>query len=242
MAALRDPRHRRSGAQAGAEVTDIDGTLVKLTEDMITTMYAAPGARAGRPAGRRAGSASSSTTSRRQAPVLLNPEIIESRGEWAYEEGCLSVPGLAWEIVRPKEVHLTGYDLDGNEVSIEADELLARCSSTSSTTSTACSSSSASTDEQRGAAKRAVREMLTAPAGRRRRSSAAGPPPALATLSGERSRPLPRGPPRRLGVPRDPGAGGPAAAGAVDAGFEVLARRVHRPIAGAGGGGHAPVR
>src|SRR5204863_4864460 len=58
--------------------------------------------------------------------VLINPVISEARGEWTYEEGCLSVPGLAWEIVRPKEVHLTGYDLDGNEVSIEADELTAR--------------------------------------------------------------------------------------------------------------------
>ena len=37
------------------------------------------------------------------------------------------MPGLSWEIVRPKEVHLTGVDLDGNPVSIEADELLARC-------------------------------------------------------------------------------------------------------------------
>ena len=36
------------------------------------------------------------------------------------------MPGLSWEIVRPKEIHLTGYDLDGNEVSIEADELLSR--------------------------------------------------------------------------------------------------------------------
>jgi peptide deformylase len=58
--------------------------------------------------------------------TLINPKIVESRGEWAYEEGCLSVPGLAWEIVRPKEIHLVGYDLDGNEVSIEADEILAR--------------------------------------------------------------------------------------------------------------------
>jgi len=58
--------------------------------------------------------------------VIVNPTISESRGEWTYEEGCLSVPGLAWEIVRPKEVHLTGYDLEGNEVSIEADELQAR--------------------------------------------------------------------------------------------------------------------
>ena len=43
-----------------------------------------------------------------------------------YEEGCLSVPDLHWTIVRPKEVHLVGRDLEGNEVSIEADELLAR--------------------------------------------------------------------------------------------------------------------
>ena len=59
--------------------------------------------------------------------VLINPVISESRGEWTYEEGCLSVPGLHWEIVRPKEVHLTGLDLNGNEVSFEADEIAARC-------------------------------------------------------------------------------------------------------------------
>src|SRR3546814_5315917 len=58
---------------------------------------------------------------------LINPEIVESRGEWGYEEGCLSIPGLSFELVRPAEVHLKGYDLDGNEVSIEADDILARC-------------------------------------------------------------------------------------------------------------------
>jgi peptide deformylase len=36
------------------------------------------------------------------------------------------VPGLHWNIVRPKEVHLTGFDLEGNEISIDADEYLAR--------------------------------------------------------------------------------------------------------------------
>jgi peptide deformylase len=58
--------------------------------------------------------------------VVVNPTISEARGEWTYEEGCLSVPGLSWEIVRPKEIHLTGHDLHGNDVSIEADELLSR--------------------------------------------------------------------------------------------------------------------
>ena len=56
----------------------------------------------------------------------MNPRIVESDGEWTYEEGCLSIPGLSFAIVRPKVVHLVGLDLDGNEVSIEADELTAR--------------------------------------------------------------------------------------------------------------------
>src|SRR3546814_9244684 len=59
--------------------------------------------------------------------TVINPEIVESRGEWGYEEGCLSIPGLSFELVRPAEVHLKGYDLDGNEVSIEAADILARC-------------------------------------------------------------------------------------------------------------------
>ena len=36
------------------------------------------------------------------------------------------MPGLSFDIVRPKEIHLVGVDLDGNDVSFEADELLAR--------------------------------------------------------------------------------------------------------------------
>ena len=55
--------------------------------------------------------------------TIVNPQIVESDGEWVYDEGCLSVPGLSWEIVRPKQVHVIGRDLDGNEVSVEADEI-----------------------------------------------------------------------------------------------------------------------
>jgi peptide deformylase len=58
--------------------------------------------------------------------VVLNPELSEHRGEWTYDEGCLSVPSLFWPIVRPQHVHLRGRDLEGREISIEADELLAR--------------------------------------------------------------------------------------------------------------------
>ena len=52
--------------------------------------------------------------------------IVESDGEWTYDEGCLSIPGLSWEIVRPNAVHLVGLDLDGNEISLEATELEGR--------------------------------------------------------------------------------------------------------------------
>ncbi len=60
------------------------------------------------------------------ARAVINPRIVESDGEWVYDEGCLSVPGLSWEIVRPNAVHLVGVDLDGNEISIEATELEGR--------------------------------------------------------------------------------------------------------------------
>ncbi len=107
------------------EVTELTGSLARLADDMFTTMYEAPGIGLAAPQvgvqkrffvydhGERSG-------------VVVNPRIEESDGEWVFEEGCLSVPGLSWEITRPKTIHLVGVDLDGNEVSIEADELEAR--------------------------------------------------------------------------------------------------------------------
>jgi peptide deformylase len=58
--------------------------------------------------------------------VVLNGRITESSGEFTYEEGCLSVPGLYWPITRPNHVLLEGLDLDGNEIQIEGSELLGR--------------------------------------------------------------------------------------------------------------------
>jgi peptide deformylase len=58
--------------------------------------------------------------------VVINPVLGDHRGEWTYHEGCLSVPELWWDIHRAKQVRLTGLDLDGNELSIEGDELLGR--------------------------------------------------------------------------------------------------------------------
>ncbi len=118
---IGDPVLRRPAT----EVTDVDGALVRLTDDMFTTMYEAPGI----------GLAAPQVGVQKRffvydhgegAGVILNPRIIESDGEWTFEEGCLSIPDLTWEITRPKQIHLVGVDLDGNEVSIEADEIEAR--------------------------------------------------------------------------------------------------------------------
>ncbi|HVF31610.1 MAG TPA: peptide deformylase [Acidimicrobiales bacterium] len=113
--------------QRAAEVTNVDGALVRLVDDMVETMYEAPGVGLAAPqVGVQKRLFVYDLHDGLGARTLVNPVITESRGEWEYEEGCLSVPGLYFPIVRPKEVHLTGYDLEGNEVSIEADEFEAR--------------------------------------------------------------------------------------------------------------------
>jgi len=111
--------------QRAAEVIDIDARIVRIVEDMIPTMYEAEGI----------GLAAPQVGIQKRlfvydigegAQTLVNPEIVESDGEWAFDEGCLSVPGLYFEIVRPQQIHVVGRDLDGNEVSFEADEVLSR--------------------------------------------------------------------------------------------------------------------
>jgi peptide deformylase len=111
--------------QATKEIDEIDGSVAKLAEDMIETMRAAQGV----------GLAANQVGVQRRMfvydtgagpVVVINPRIVETDGEWTYDEGCLSVPGLSWPIVRPNSVHLVGLDLDGNELSIESNELEGR--------------------------------------------------------------------------------------------------------------------
>lgn len=106
-------------------ITNIDERLVRLTDEMFKVMYEAPGI----------GLAAPQIGVQRQVfvydideerKVILNPQIVESSGEWVYDEGCLSIPGLYVEMVRPKRVLVRGINLDGNQVEFEADELLAR--------------------------------------------------------------------------------------------------------------------
>jgi peptide deformylase len=116
-----DPVLKRPAANVDA----LDGATAKLVDAMYETMYEAPGVGLAAP---QVG------VQKRffvydvgEGPnVIFNPEIVETSGEWAYEEGCLSLPGLAFEIVRPKVVTVKGMTLDGDEAVIEGDELLGR--------------------------------------------------------------------------------------------------------------------
>ena len=108
-------------------VVELDETVRMLAADMLETMYAAPGVGL---------AANQIGISRRIAVfdaqdglgprVMVNPEIVELSGEWAYEEGCLSVPGHYWEIKRAGFARARALDLEGNMVEYAGDGLLGR--------------------------------------------------------------------------------------------------------------------
>jgi peptide deformylase len=109
-----------------APVADVDGRIVRLVDDMFDTLI---------DSGNGLALAAPQIGVQKQVVVwdlgddplaIVNPEIVESDGEWVYDEGCLSIPGLYVEMVRPKQVLVRGVDLDGNVVEFEADELEAR--------------------------------------------------------------------------------------------------------------------
>jgi peptide deformylase len=113
--------------QRAEEVTDIDERLVRLVDDMFTTMYDAPGVGLAAPqVGVQKRFFIYDLDHGDGQQVLINPVVEESDGEWEFTEGCLSIPGLHFDIVRPRRIHVTGVDLEGREVSLEADDYLAR--------------------------------------------------------------------------------------------------------------------
>lgn len=113
-------------ASQALPVTDIDAKIVRIVDEMFDTLYDSDSG---------IGLAAPQVGIQRQIfvwdmddepMVVLNPVIVESDGEWVYDEGCLSIPGLYVEMTRPKTVLMKGIDMNGNEVAIEADELEAR--------------------------------------------------------------------------------------------------------------------
>ena len=107
--------------QVTTEIENIDGRIAALAQTMIETMNEAPGV--GLAANQVGVQKRLFVYDKGDGPhVVVNPKILETDGEWTYEEGCLSVPGLSWEITRANSVHLVGFDLDGNEIDVQTDE------------------------------------------------------------------------------------------------------------------------
>ncbi|MGA7098304.1 MAG: peptide deformylase [Acidimicrobiia bacterium] len=109
------------------EVTYVDDVVRTLVQDMIETMYEAPGVGL---AANQIGVARKIAVFDAQDElgprVMINPVIVETSGEWVHEEGCLSVPGYWWEITRPGFARVKAMDLDWNEVEYAGDGLLGR--------------------------------------------------------------------------------------------------------------------
>lgn len=111
--------------QVAQPVTDIDGTIKTLAQDMVETMYAAPGVGLAAPqvgVSQRLivldcapkGEAS-------QLIVAVNPEITHREGEQFEEEGCLSVPGYYCRIHRAQKITVRFLDLQGQTVEMDAE-------------------------------------------------------------------------------------------------------------------------
>lgn len=113
-----------------APVTAFDAGLQSLIDDMIDTMYAAPGIGLAAPqvgvplrvfvidlsVGKRGG----------ELITVVNPEFAEREGMQLEEEGCLSVPGFNATVARPSRAVVKGVDRHGQPVAVEGTGLLAR--------------------------------------------------------------------------------------------------------------------
>ncbi|HBN48913.1 peptide deformylase [Thalassospira sp. MBR-102] len=123
-----DPRLK----QECEEVAEVNDEIRELLDDMLETMYAAPGIGLAAPqigVMKRVVVMDVSDDKEKPQPLkLVNPEIIwESEDTSVYQEGCLSIPEQYADVERPAEVGLRYLDENGKEHEIEADGLLATC-------------------------------------------------------------------------------------------------------------------
>lgn len=115
--------------QTAKDVTNIDGRVADLVKSMYEVMYKFNGIGLAAP---QIGISSRliviDTQENDGSPfALINPVIQEVSAELCtYEEGCLSLPKITEEVLRPEKILVSGINLDGKEMRIEANDLLAR--------------------------------------------------------------------------------------------------------------------
>jgi peptide deformylase len=125
---LPDPLLR----QLSKPIEQVDSEITRLADDMLETMYDAPGIglaaiQIGVP--RRMLVIDVSREEEENRPlVFINPQIVKSSDERSvYEEGCLSIPDYYAEVERPAVVTVSYVDREGKEQMLDADGLLATC-------------------------------------------------------------------------------------------------------------------
>jgi len=121
-----DPRLRTKALP----VARVDDGLRRLIDDMLETMYAAPGiGLAATQVNVHQRLLVTDVSPDRSRPlVFINPEIVEREGSTEAEEGCLSVPGVFDKLnTRAARVVVRALDRDGQRFELQADGLLAVC-------------------------------------------------------------------------------------------------------------------
>lgn len=110
-------------------VTQVSDDLRRLIDDMFATMHAAKGIGLAAPqVGRTERIAVVDVEGGKQPIALVNPEIVQaSSGTDKSEEGCLSIPDIFGDVVRPESVVVRALDRDGGPIEIAGAGLLARC-------------------------------------------------------------------------------------------------------------------
>jgi peptide deformylase len=117
--------------QVSHNVERVDNEIRKLMDDMLETMYEAPGIglaaiQIGVP--KRVIVIDLSKEDEKKPMYFVNPEIVvKSKNSSSYEEGCLSVPGQFAEIDRPDKCHINYLDYNGQKKELKAEGLLATC-------------------------------------------------------------------------------------------------------------------
>ena len=115
--------------ERAVSVSEIAPRHQKLIDDMIETMYAAPGVGLAAPqvgVSERIVVIDVGKDGDSSLIVLINPEVIGYEGEAEGEEGCLSIPGLVANITRFERITVKGLDRVGREFEIEGEGLLSR--------------------------------------------------------------------------------------------------------------------
>ncbi len=113
-----------------SEITDIDGNVQKLIDDMIETMYKSKGIGLAAPqvgVSKRLIIVDISPREEKDSLiVMINPQIVSTEGEVLSEEGCLSLPGFITRLKRSEKIFVKGIDRKGKDIEIETNGLLGR--------------------------------------------------------------------------------------------------------------------